>query len=186
MARCGPTTVSRLLGCLTAAYRTIRVSDRVHGETRTYSYSVWCTGERELYDIEADPLQVDNLLAGLNAKGPFADFALLGASSSSNSPGIVVAKELLHRLDALLLVLKTCVGDSCRRPWSALFPHGQAQSLEDALDPRYDAFFAGVPRVRYERCVLGYLARVEKPEWRAAWAYHGAEAAGEARLVVQA
>jgi hypothetical protein len=149
-------------GQLTPAYRTIRVSDTVHGRKTSYSYSVWCTGERELYDLEADPLQTDNLLAGLNEAGPFADFSLLSSAS------------LLTRLDALLLVLKTCVGDSCRRPWAALFPSGEVKSLQDALDPTFDAYFHRLPRVRYDRCVLGYQARVEKPEWKDGWAYRPA------------
>ncbi|KLT43770.1 putative arylsulfatase precursor [Cutaneotrichosporon oleaginosum] len=140
-------------------YRTLRISDTVHSRKTSLSYAVWCTGERELYDLEADPLQTANLLAGLNARGPFADFALLGAESAA----------LLARLDALLLVLKTCVGDTCRRPWSALLP--RAQTLQDALAAQYDAYFAALPRVRYAGCALGYRAEMEQPEWDGAWAY---------------
>ena len=50
--------------------------------------------------------------------------------------------QLINRLDALLMVLKTCRGRQCTHPWETLFPHGDVKILSDALDHRYDAFFA--------------------------------------------
>lgn len=55
-------------------------------------------------------------------------------------------------------------------------------SLQDALHARFDAYFANLPRVQYDKCVLGYLARVEQPEWKGVWAY-GSEAMQEAAKV---
>lgn len=138
-----------------------------HNGPVTYSYSVWCTGERELYDLVADPYQVNNLVAPLNALGPFADFDAL--------PHL---QKLLHRLDALLLVLKTCVGESCHAPYSVIFPSieatgGQVYRLDQALDPKYDAYFAQLPKVRYTHCALGYQTRLEKPDWSAELAFRG-------------
>lgn len=79
---------------------------------------------------------------------------------------------LIYRLDALLLVLKTCVGRQCTHPWASLFPSGEVQSLADALNPKYDVFFEhGVERVRYTKCERGYIADSEKPTWTSAQAY---------------
>lgn len=44
---------------------------------------------------------------------------------------------LTNRLDALLYVLKSCCGSTCRDPWSAL--HGEdtlVKSIADALHPK--------------------------------------------------
>lgn len=50
---------------------------------------------------------------------------------------------LTNRLDALLYVLKSCCGPTCRDPWSAL--HGEdtlVKSLADALHPKVDIALA--------------------------------------------
>ncbi|GMK57933.1 hypothetical protein CspeluHIS016_0407670 [Cutaneotrichosporon spelunceum] len=149
---------------LNNTYRTLRVHDTVAGKPVTYSYGVWCTGERELYDLTTDPYQVRNLLAPLNALGKFAAFdadAVLGTEM----------QRVLHRLDALTLVLKTCVGKSCVEPYSALFPRGQVHTLREAMRGKYDGFFANLPKVHFDHCMLGYQSRLEQPEWDDAWAY---------------
>ena len=69
---------------------------------------------------------------------------------------------LRDRLNTLTLVLKTCKGKSCYDPWSALDPSGQTQTLEDALNPKFDAFYAGQPKVQME-CAAGYLIQNELP-----------------------
>lgn len=74
--------------------------------------------------------------------------------------------KLISRLDSLLLVLKSCRGDSCRYPWIALHPNGNVQNLRDALNPRYDAFYKGQPRVGFESCELGYIASAEGPQFK--------------------
>lgn len=56
---------------------------------------------------------------------------------------------LQTRLDALLLVLKTCVGDVCRFPWKTIFPDGSVSSLADALDSAFDGYFTDLPKVKY-------------------------------------
>ncbi|BCS21427.1 sulfatase family protein [Aspergillus puulaauensis] len=70
-----------------------------------------------------------------------------------------------NRLDALLLVLKSCAGSTCIKPWDELHPDGSVQSLVDALDPQYDEFYAGLPRVAYSICEDGYLIAAEGPQW---------------------
>lgn len=156
-------------------YRTVRVHDGGH----TWSYSVWCTGERELYDLHEDPHQVRNLLAAHNGRGPFAAFGPLADHT----------RRVAERLDALTLVLKTCVADACRRPFAVLFPRGEAGSFAEALEPRFDAYFANLPRVQFKECALGFQSRLEKPEWEHHLAYKshrgGGEGGSEPLFVVQ-
>lgn len=170
-------------------YRTLRVHDETHGTPTTYSYSVWCTGERELYDLVADPHQVNNLLAGLNSVGPFAPF-----NASIESKGAPLSPHLqrtLHRLDGLLLVLKTCIGAACHKPYSELIPSSFATGSEEvfrlsqALNERYDDFFANLPRVRFDECALGFQSRLEKPEWNSAWAFGAEKKSTQGHFVLQ-
>ncbi|KAL3965558.1 hypothetical protein ACCO45_002562 [Purpureocillium lilacinum] len=66
---------------------------RVISEEYNLYYSVWCNNERELYDLKSDPGQMNNLL-------------------QPNAPAINILGQsiqtLTSRLDALLLVTKTC------------------------------------------------------------------------------
>jgi hypothetical protein len=169
------------------AYRTLRIHDDVAGKPVTYSYSVWCTGERELYDLVADPYQINNLLAPLNSAGEFRPFDTADAADGAS---LVPHKlqRVLHRLDALLLVLKTCTGTACTQPYAALFPHLTAGSeiyrFAQITHPRFDAYFAALPKVRFDKCVLGFQSRLEKPEWSEEWAY-GALSGSAPQFVVQ-
>ena len=72
------------------------------------------------------------------------------------------------RLDALLLVLKSCAGERCVRPWAALHPGGDVASLRQALAPRFDAFYErDLVRVRFARCEPGYILDAEGPQFEA-------------------
>jgi len=153
----------------------LRVHDEVDDRPVTYSYSVWCTGERELYDLNKDPHQVDNLLAPLNDVAPFADFDARSPETGKHVLSTDLQKTL-HRLDALTLVLKTCVGDVCHQPYKALFPSfevtgGEIYSLNQALDQRFDDYFETLPKVHFSECALGYQSRLEKPEWHPRLSY---------------
>ncbi|GAA6041490.1 hypothetical protein JCM8097_001902 [Rhodosporidiobolus ruineniae] len=130
-------------------YRAIRV---VEGDELNYYYAVWCTGEREIYDMKTDPDQMHNL-------------ALIDHAVSSYTA------RLHARLDALLLVLKNCSGDACRKPWSVIFPDGGVSSLKDALKSEFDHYFEALPRVRYSHCQIGYFPAIEKPFWHDELAY---------------
>lgn len=47
-----------------------------------------------------------------------------------------------------------------------MFPSGKVRSLTDALDSKYDDFFAnGVDRVQFTQCERGYIAESEGPMW---------------------
>ncbi|KAK5168216.1 uncharacterized protein LTR77_006785 [Saxophila tyrrhenica] len=169
---------------------------RVEAESYGYLYVVWCSGEHELYDTKADPYQLNNLYqtdhsAHFNAYLDSAEHAqaepLLMAEpvSVSNTSayrkrqndaeavasGATVAR-LTLRLDALLLVLKTCSGRQCTHPWETLFPRGEVQSLADALDQRYEDFFeTQVDTVQFEKCEKGYIAESEGPVWSGSQVY---------------
>lgn len=110
-------------------------------------YSVWCTGEHELYDMSQDPYQMTNLLLeGGNQ-------TLLGTTS----------ERVAQRLDGLLLVLKDCKTDACRTPWSELHPDGSVNTLKDALASENDDFYGDLPSVMYQTCLEGYILDNEGP-----------------------
>lgn len=54
-------------------------------------------------------------------------------------------------------MLKSCQGATCIKPWEVLHPDGSVQSLRQALNKRYDAFYRKQPKVSYEACLDGYL-----------------------------
>lgn len=70
------------------------------------------------------------------------------------------------RLNALLLVTKSCAEQTCRDPWSVLqpcnLPSGrQIRCLQDALNPDFDDFFASFPSVTIDECLPYQLAANE-------------------------
>lgn len=131
-------------------------------------YSVWCNNEHELYDMsvslihnqtakltqlttfqKTDPYQVNNLW-----KRGAKRVKILGHSMS----------KIIPRLDALLMVLKSCIGSECIKPWDTLHPDGLVSSLRDALDNKYDEFYESQPKVSFDRCVYGYEIDAEGPQ----------------------
>ncbi|KAF5351337.1 hypothetical protein D9758_007991 [Tetrapyrgos nigripes] len=153
-----------ILGRTRTTYRSIRAVD---GDEHDWAYGVWCTGERELYDLKTDPYQITNLALNSPLKG-FDSF-------NFSTPDLT---SLASRLDALLVVLKTCVGEVCRDPWSAIFPENSTSDpvtrLSDALSPEYDAYFDSLPKFRYKICRFGYFEENESPKWEDGLAYKGA------------
>ena len=74
--------------------------------------------------------------------------------------------QLIHRLDALLMVLKTCKERQCTHPWETLFPEDILRYLGDALDPSFEDFFEReVSNVKFQMCEKGYNAESEGPMW---------------------
>ncbi|TDZ40492.1 Arylsulfatase [Colletotrichum spinosum] len=128
-------------------YKAIRV---VSKEYNLY-YSVWCTNEHELYDLNTDPGQLRNLLQA--------------TSQATSFLGLPIEK-IVSRLDSLLLVTKSCEGSVCTHPWRALHPQGNVDSLRDTLSTRFDSFYEQQQvRVEYSRCELGYLVDAEGPQF---------------------
>lgn len=72
--------------------------------------------------------------------------------------------KLVTRLDALLLVLKSCQGVTCIQPWEALQPNAQVHNLQDALEERHDMLYDSLPRVSFDWCDDGYLLEAEGPQ----------------------
>lgn len=135
-------------------YRTLRVKDA----NFDYAYTLWCTGQRELYDMKVDSVQMDNLLGNQS---------FYTSLTSSNSQ----AQRIASRMDALLLSLKTCQGSLCRRLWYNLFPEGEVHTMEQALSPSWDLYFDTRPRVHFDNCRDGFFPSEELPIWRTGLVY---------------
>ena len=124
---------------------------RLLSGNESFYYSTWCTNEREFYDMNADIFQMNNRL-GPNPKDGVVDY--FGRPWN----------EVIDRLDALLMVTKSCKEDSCRAPWNVLFPKGQVNDLETAMRPEYDSFFKDQPQISFSSCGVGYFIDEEGPQ----------------------
>lgn len=71
---------------------------------------------------------------------------------------------VIYRLDALMMVLKSCKGVTCVEPWKTLHPAGDVASLSDALSVQFDAFYEEQVKVAFDRCELGYIIDAEGPQ----------------------
>lgn len=71
---------------------------------------------------------------------------------------------VIDRLDALMMVLKSCTGLTCIEPWKVLHPQGDVTSLADALTVQYDAFYEEQVKVSFNRCEFGYIIDAEGPQ----------------------
>ncbi|OJJ43639.1 hypothetical protein ASPZODRAFT_73938 [Penicilliopsis zonata CBS 506.65] len=130
-------------------------SVRLIGEGYDLYYSVWCNNEHELYNLHTDPFQVNNLY-------PHHGYR----KNAANEPTILGyhIDKVRARLDALLLVLKSCKGSTCINPWDVLHPDGSVKTLRDALHKHYDGFYTAQHKVSYDRCEAGYLVDAEGPQ----------------------
>lgn len=91
------------------------------------------------------------------------------SSSSSSSQRLLLDTRVdlvINRLDALMMVLKSCQGDTCVAPWKVLHPQGDVTSLSDALQTRFDVFYEQQVKVAFGRCEMGYLVDAEGPQSR--------------------
>lgn len=71
---------------------------------------------------------------------------------------------VINRLDALMMVLKSCKGENCIEPWKVIHPQGDVESLTDALKVHFDAFYEEQNRVYFNRCENGYIIDAEGPQ----------------------
>ncbi|KAF9893148.1 hypothetical protein FE257_012559 [Aspergillus nanangensis] len=128
---------------------------RIQRDDYDFMYSVWCNQTaHELYDMKSDEYQMTNLYP--------AD----GASNTQNILGRPV-QQLVNRLDAVILVQKSCRQDQCRSPWKHLHPDGQVHNLKQALDVKFDEQYAQYPKVKYDECFMStlYDPAAEGPQW---------------------
>ncbi|KAJ3545879.1 hypothetical protein NM208_g2294 [Fusarium decemcellulare] len=137
---------------------------RVQSKDYSFYYAVHCTNEHELYDMDADPYQINNLLpSGPNGTGiALADYAY-STTKVHGRPLVNFAA----RLDSLMMVMKSCKGKTCLNPWSILHPDGGVKSLGDALDKKYDDFYMKSVKensVSYSMCANGYIVEAEGPQ----------------------
>ena len=73
--------------------------------------------------------------------------------------------KVIARLDALLLVLKSCKGSSCVKPWDVLHPRGDVGNFKDALNPLFDYFYeTAQAKVEFSRCEQGQILDAEGPQ----------------------
>lgn len=82
-------------------------------------------------------------------------------------------KRIISRLDALLLVLKSCKASECTDPWKVLHPAGNVKTLEEALHPRFDAFYNAQPSISFAACEEGYFTQSEGPQTGYAYKRNG-------------
>ncbi|KAK7178023.1 arylsulfatase [Paraphaeosphaeria sporulosa] len=131
---------------------------RIVGEDYGFYYAVWCSNSHELYDMKADPSQMNNLYsASGSSKIPCSN-----ATTTLGRP----LPALTARLDALILALKTCKGaKACTEPWDTLLPGADVYTLAEAMDEKYDDFFAGLPKIEFDRCEEGHITDAEGPVW---------------------
>lgn len=128
---------------------------RVIGKDYNYAYTVWCTNQKELYDISSDPQQMNNLFEPIQYT----------PSEPQNTNWTLSINRLESRLNALLLVLKSCKATTCHQPWSALHPQGDVSSLLEAMDSKYDEFYEKQQkRVSFSWCAEGYILAAEGPQ----------------------
>ncbi|PKX88330.1 sulfatase family protein [Aspergillus novofumigatus IBT 16806] len=123
-------------------YKAVRI---LSNEYSLY-YSVWCNNEHELYDPTTDPYQINNLHPSAR-KGQADKHRIMGFDIT----------QVISRLDALLLVLKSSMG-------RVLHPDGSVHNLLDALDHKYDAFYRDQFKVSFDRCEYGYVIDAEGPQ----------------------
>jgi N-acetylglucosamine-6-sulfatase len=129
---------------------------RLIGEDYSIYYSVWCTGDKEYYDMRYDPGQVENYFDD-------DDRDIMKKREGYNIAGRSF-ENIVDRLDALMMVLKSCKGDACRNPWDMLHPDGKVKSLKDALTHEFDGFYGEQPKVKFDECAMGYIREVEGPQ----------------------
>lgn len=72
--------------------------------------------------------------------------------------------QLVARLDALLVVLKTCNSRTCTHPWETLHPSRDVTNLRQALDQRFDEFYAKQEKLYWTQCEEAYIAESEGPD----------------------
>ncbi|OBT43077.1 hypothetical protein VE00_05541 [Pseudogymnoascus sp. WSF 3629] len=144
---------SGLVGPRNNTYKSIRL----YGEGYNLYYSTWCSNEHELYNLDDDPGQMNNLLFEEDGPKPSTKpLTLLGYPVS----------KIAARLDTLLFLVKSCKGEVCVKPWETLHPKGDVHTLKDALSSTFDNFYeVEQTRVSFTKCEPGYIISAEGPQF---------------------
>ncbi|KAK5138261.1 hypothetical protein LTR08_003322 [Meristemomyces frigidus] len=141
---------------------------RVVSEEYNLLYTVWCSGEHELYDLKHDPYETNNLHRSIDTPVSDLDFPTTSGSTAgmphNSTTNPYELKRLIARLDTLLVVLKTCKARECTHPWEVLHPAGDVRNLRDALHASFDEFYeVQQERVYFTQCEKAYIAESEGP-----------------------
>ena len=145
---------------------------RLQGDGYNLMYSVWCQNQaHELYDMSWDTFQMTNLHPDAPSENGTMNAYNRGMTALLGRP----IQQVIERLDALVLVQKTCKADVCRQPWPQLHP--DISNFKEALDQKYDGFFANSfkeAKVGWKQCYSGlkmhnsstlYSIENEQPVW---------------------
>ena len=128
---------------------------RIQGRGYNLMYSVWCQdGAHELYDMTWDQYQMTNL----HPEAPVEEYSLNAYNKGMNTLMGRPTEQVINRLDALVLVQKTCVADVCRKPWNQLHPDGSVETLAQAVHEKYDDFYTRsyrMAKVGWKQCYNG-------------------------------
>ena len=128
-----PIIVNTIKGRFVNAYKFLRLTGKGHD----ISYTVHChKNAHGLYDLVTDRVQMKNLHPTAPAREGGQNAFDAGEKTLASFP----IPELLKRIDAALLVLKSCNGTDipCHKPWAQLHPNGDVKNLRDAMQDRWD------------------------------------------------
>lgn len=128
-------------------------------ERLSYSTSTSMSMYTVLTKSQLDPDQVNNYLLPEALPSMISAYRLGGRR----------LEEVITRLDALLMVAKSCKARSCHAPWESLHPNGKIKTLKHALDSKFDSFYRNQPKVSFDSCQLGYLVEHEGPQTITPW-----------------
>lgn len=71
---------------------------------------------------------------------------------------------ILPRLNALMMVLKSCKDKACTHPWRMLHPDGRVHDLKGALDRKFDDFYEAQPTMSFSSCGDAYYREIENQQ----------------------
>ena len=122
----------------------------------------------ELYNLANDRAQMKNLHPSApryaNGQNPFES----GETTLAGFP----IPALLKRIDAALLVLKSCRGNAipCNKPWAQLHREGGVNNLREAMADRFDGKYQDLHRdykVNFTQCYNNGRIDIsaEGPQW---------------------
>lgn len=137
---------------------------RLIGNGYDIMYAVQCqNNSHELYDMVEDAVQMRNL----HPTAPAEEGESNPYHSGYNQLAGYDIQQLLPRIDALLLVLKSCKGDACSNPWKQLHSDGTVRNLRDAMNQTYDDNYHNLPKVEFRVCFKNGTVDLwaEGPQW---------------------
>ena len=142
---------------------------RLTGKGSDISYTVHChKNAHELYDLATDRVQMKNLHPTAPAPEGGRNALDAGEKTLASFP----IPELLKRIDAALLALKSCKGADvpCYKPWAQFHPNGDVKNLRDSMQDRWDNKYSKLYedyKVGFTKCYKNGRIDIEAegPQW---------------------